>query len=200
MPKGVSQELVRWPPCRPGSAAWVAPVPTRYRDAGGQRQPGAKPGSSSGSSGRRWRISSSTTGGWTPGQRLAVTHGATGTKLRVLSSSGKRAMGLSQFHTIYADEPASYEVRGGALMFDALRQSLGKRPGQRLVTIGTRAPSEDGSWWPSLLDGGSGARNACNRAHGARGRAVGRLEHDQEGQPSRSPQPLFAEDDPSRTR
>ena len=90
------------------------------------------------------------------GQRLAVTHKATGTKLRVLSSSGKRAMGLSQFHTIYADEPGSYEVRGGALMFDALRQSLGKRPGQRLVMIGTRAPSEDGSWWPSLLDGGSG--------------------------------------------
>lgn len=90
------------------------------------------------------------------GQRLAVTHKATGTKLRVLSSSGKRAMGLSQFHTIYADEPGSYEVRGGALMFDALRQSLGKRPGQRLVMIGTRAPAEEGSWWPSLLDGGSG--------------------------------------------
>ena len=88
------------------------------------------------------------------GQRLAVTHKATGTKLRVLSSSGKRAMGLSQFHTIYADEPGSYEVRGGALMFDALRQSLGKRPGQRLVMIGTRAPAEDGSWWPALLDGG----------------------------------------------
>ena len=91
------------------------------------------------------------------GQRLAVTHKATGTKLRVLSSSGKRAMGLSQFHTIYADEPGNYEVRGGALMFDALRRSLGKRPGRRLVMIGTRAPAEDGSWWPSfLLDGGSG--------------------------------------------
>ena len=90
------------------------------------------------------------------GQRLAVTHKDSGTKLRVLSSSGKRAMGLSQFHTIYADEPGSYEVRGGALMWDALRQSLGKLPGQRLVLIGTRAPAEDGSWWPSLLDGGSG--------------------------------------------
>lgn len=90
------------------------------------------------------------------GQRLAVTHKASGTKLRVLSSSGKRAMGLSQFSTIYADEPGAWEARGGALMFDALRQSLGKRPGQRLVLIGTRAPAEDGSWWPSLLDGGSG--------------------------------------------
>ena len=91
------------------------------------------------------------------GQRLAVTHRDSGTKLRVLSSSGKRAMGLAQFHTIFADEPGSWEVRGGQLMWDALRQSLGKREGQRLFLIGTRAPAEDGSWWPSLLDGGSGA-------------------------------------------
>ena len=41
-------------------------------------------------------------------------------------------------------------------MWDALRQSLGKRYGQRLLVIGSRAPAEDGSWWPSLLDGGSG--------------------------------------------
>ena len=90
------------------------------------------------------------------GQRLAVTHAETRTRLRILSSSGKRAMGLSQFSTIFADEPGSWEVRGGALMYDALRQSLGKLPGQRLVLIGTRAPAEVGSWWPSLLDGGSG--------------------------------------------
>ena len=90
------------------------------------------------------------------GQRLQVTHKKTGTKLRVLSSSGKRALGLSQFSTIYADEPASYEARGGALMWDALRQSLGKRDGQRLFLIGTRAPAEPGSWWPELLDAGSG--------------------------------------------
>ena len=41
-------------------------------------------------------------------------------------------------------------------MFDALRQSLGKREGQRLILIGTRSPAEPGSWWPALLDGGSG--------------------------------------------
>ena len=41
-------------------------------------------------------------------------------------------------------------------MWDALRGSLGKLPGQRLVLIGTRAPAETASWWPSLLDGGSG--------------------------------------------
>ena len=90
------------------------------------------------------------------GQRLACTHKATGTKLRILSSSGKRAMGLAEFSTIFADEPGSWEVRGGALMWDALRQSLGKREGQRLFLIGTRAPAEPGTWWPGLLDGGSG--------------------------------------------
>ena len=90
------------------------------------------------------------------GQRLQVTHKATGTKLRILSSSGKRALGLANFSTIYADEPASWEERGGALMWDALRQSLGKRGGQRLVLIGTRAPAPPAGWWPALLDAGSG--------------------------------------------
>ena len=90
------------------------------------------------------------------GQRLQFTHKRTGTKLRVLSSSGKRAMGLANFSTIYGDEPGSWEARGGALMWDALRTSLGKQPGQRLVLIGTRAPAEPDSWWPQLLDTGSG--------------------------------------------
>ena len=89
-------------------------------------------------------------------QRLTVTHKETRTRLRILSSSGKRAMGLAQFSIILADEPGSWEVRGGQLMWDALRQSLGKREGQRLVLIGTRAPAEIASWWPSLVDGGSG--------------------------------------------
>ena len=90
------------------------------------------------------------------GQRLQTTHKSTGTKLRVLSSSGKRAMGLANFSTIYGDEPSSWEARGGSLMFDALRTSLGKQDGQRLILIGTRAPAEADSWWAQLLDAGSG--------------------------------------------
>ena len=90
------------------------------------------------------------------GQRLAVTHTATQTKFRILSSSGKRAMGLEAFSTIYADEPAAWESRNGAVMWDAIRTALGKRPGQRLLLIGTRAPAEAGSWWPELLEAGSG--------------------------------------------
>ena len=90
------------------------------------------------------------------GQRLAVTHTASGAKFRILSSSGKRAMGLENFSAIFADEPAAWESRNGAVMWDAIRTSLGKRPGQRLLLIGTRAPAEAGSWWPELLDAGSG--------------------------------------------
>ena len=88
-------------------------------------------------------------------QCLTVTHKATRTRLRILSSSGKRAMGLSGFSTIFADEPGSWESRGGALMWDALRTSLGKLHGQRLLLIGTRAPADPSNWWPELLDGGS---------------------------------------------
>ena len=90
------------------------------------------------------------------GQRLAMTHTNTNTKMRILSSSGKRAMGLSQFHTIFADEPGAWEARGGTLMFDALRTSLGKLKEQRLLLIGTRAPADPDGWWPSMLDAGSG--------------------------------------------
>lgn len=92
------------------------------------------------------------------GQRLQVTHKTTMTKLRILSSSGKRAMGLEGFSMILADEPGSWEKRGGSLMYDALRTALGKRGGklgQRLILIGTRAPAESG-WWTHLIDGGSG--------------------------------------------
>ena len=90
------------------------------------------------------------------GHRLAVTHKASGAKLRILSSSGKRAMGLANFSTIFADEPGSWEARGGQLLWDAIRTSLGKQDGQRLVLIGTRAPAPIDSWWPTLLDTGSG--------------------------------------------
>ena len=65
-------------------------------------------------------------------------------------------MGLANYSTIFADEPGSFENRGGTLMYHALRQSIGKRPGQRLIIVGTRAPAEPGNWWPQLLDAGNG--------------------------------------------
>ena len=89
-------------------------------------------------------------------QRLGARHKATGAVLRAISSDPKRAMGLSRFKTIIGDEPSSWPDRQGELMYHALRQSLGKRPGQRLILVGTRSPARPGSWWPSLLDHGGG--------------------------------------------
>ena len=88
-------------------------------------------------------------------QRIAVTHRETRQVAYVISSNAKKALGLSQFGLVLADEPGSWEVRAGDLMYDALRESIGKLPDQRLVLIGTQAPSEPGSWWLDLLDGGS---------------------------------------------
>ena len=89
-------------------------------------------------------------------QRISVTHRSTGARFRVLSSSGKRALGLSTFSLILFDEPGSLDARNGEVLYDACRQSLGKLPDQRLLFIGTRAPAAAEGWWPQLLDDGSG--------------------------------------------
>ena len=89
------------------------------------------------------------------GTRMQVTHKKSATRMRVLSSSGKRSLGLEGWRIIVADEPSAWETRGGELQYHALRQAIGKREGQRLLLIGTRAPAEAGSWWLGLIDGGS---------------------------------------------
>ena len=88
-------------------------------------------------------------------QRLQVKNKKNGTRFRVLSSSGKRAMGLANFTRIFGDEPGAWESRSGLLLWDALRTSLGKLENQSVLLAGTRSPSAAGSWWPELLDGGS---------------------------------------------
>lgn len=92
-------------------------------------------------------------------QRMWILHRASNTRIRVLSSSGKRAMGLAQFGLILCDEPGSWEARGGQLLWQALTGSLGKREGQKVLVIGTRSPAEPGSWWLNLLEQGSGSRS-----------------------------------------
>ena len=89
-------------------------------------------------------------------QRIAVRHKDSNTRMRVLSSSGKRALGLANFRRIYADEPAAWDDRGGTLLWNALRTSLGKTAGQSVHLIGTLCPSVPGNWWPELVAGGSG--------------------------------------------
>ena len=88
-------------------------------------------------------------------QRIGAVHRPTNTRLRVLSSNGKTAMGIVNCPLLVADEPGSWEVKGGELMQDAIDTAIGK-PGSplKVVYIGTLAPSKAG-WWPDLVKGGS---------------------------------------------
>ena len=87
--------------------------------------------------------------------RASITHPATNTRLRVIGSKGKTAMGLVGTPYAIADEPGSWEVVGGQLMNDALTTAQGKPDSPlKLWLIGTIAPSVRG-WWPDLLEGGS---------------------------------------------
>ena len=86
--------------------------------------------------------------------RIGIRHKASNTRLRILSSNGKTAMGIVGCPLLVADEPGSWEVNGGTLMYDAITTALGK-PGSpmRAVFIGTLAPSMSG-WWHDLVNDG----------------------------------------------
>ena len=90
--------------------------------------------------------------------RIGLVHKSTNTRLRVLSSNGKTAMGIVGCPLAVADEPGSWEIRGGQLMADALLEAQGK-PGSplRLIFIGTLAPFAEspGHWWYDLIADGS---------------------------------------------
>ena len=87
--------------------------------------------------------------------RIGITHLATNTRLRVLSSNGKTSMGIVGCPVFVADEPGSWEVVGGQLMSDAIMTAQGK-PGSpmKVIYIGTLAPATSG-WWHEMVDDGS---------------------------------------------
>ena len=89
--------------------------------------------------------------------RIGVVHKRTNTRLRVLSSNGKTAMGIVGCPLLVADEPGSWEVNGGTLMFDAIITALGKPESpMKVVFIGTLAPAMSGWWHDLVSDGCSG--------------------------------------------
>ena len=79
--------------------------------------------------------------------RIGITHVASNTRLRIIGSNGKTAMGLVNCPWVVADEPGAWEVNGGQLLHDAIQTAAGK-PGSPLkaLYIGTLAPARDG-WW-----------------------------------------------------
>ena len=89
-------------------------------------------------------------------QTTSITRKACRSSIRIISSSGKRAMGLGGNQTLLLfDEPASCETVGGKLLFEALYGSVGKIENQRLIIIGTLSPSSSMHWWPRLIRAGS---------------------------------------------
>ena len=87
--------------------------------------------------------------------RIAVTDRRDNTRLRVMSSNAKTAMGIVGCPLLVADEPGAWEVTGGTLMHDAIQTAMGK-PGSalRVIYIGTIAPAR-GGWWPEMIEDGS---------------------------------------------
>ena len=86
--------------------------------------------------------------------RCAITR-SDGARLRVIGSNGKTAFGLVDTELAILDEPGSYEVNKGGLMWDAITTAQGKVGSPlRVVVIGTLAPAEAG-WWHELVDGGT---------------------------------------------
>ena len=89
--------------------------------------------------------------------RIGITHKATNTRARVIGSNAKGAMGLVQCPLVIADEPGSWQINDGQLMFDAIVTAMGKVGSPlRAIFIGSLAPlGIEGHWWHKLVTGGS---------------------------------------------
>ena len=87
--------------------------------------------------------------------RIGIVHKATNTRLRVIASNGRTAMGLVGCPWAVCDEPGSWQNIGGTLLHDAITTAQGK-PGSplRVVYIGTLAPAQNG-WWHDLVEAGT---------------------------------------------
>ena len=102
--------------------------------------------------------------------RIGILHVATNTRLRVIGSNGKTAMGLVNTPWAICDEPGAWEVNGGQLLNDAIETAKGK-PGSplRALYIGTLAPASSG-WWHDLVDTGTKASAYVQAIRGDRDR------------------------------
>ena len=78
-----------------------------------------------------------------------VDHRPSRASVEVIGSSPRRAMGLRPL-LVLVDEPASWPRGSGDRLMAALRTSLGKQPGSRLVVLGTRSDDPE-HWFERML-------------------------------------------------
>ena len=88
-----------------------------------------------------------------------VEHVETRTRVRVISSDSRRALGLgANVRIVIADEPGAWSPTAGRRLWDAVCTALGKRK-MTVVAVGTLAPAPlagPASWWPQFISAGSG--------------------------------------------
>ena len=94
----------------------------------------------------QWRIQDSA-------NRAHITNRANGATLKCIGSDPRRAHGLAPV-LVLADEGAQWEPGTAEAMLAALRTSLGKVPGGKLIALGTR-PMDETHWFARMLAGGA---------------------------------------------
>ena len=80
--------------------------------------------------------------------KVQITHKLSNTRLRIMASNGKTAMGITGCPLLVADEPGAWEATGGQLMSDAIETALGK-PGSAMRV------STSGPWRRPRMAGGT---------------------------------------------
>ena len=94
---------------------------------------------------KEWRLQDSQ-------NAATVEYRPTGARVRCIGSDPAKAHGLRPY-LVLADEPAQWDSAKSDRMIAALRTSLGKVPGSRLIALGTR-PAVETHWFGKMLAGG----------------------------------------------
>ena len=93
--------------------------------------------------------------------RIGITEVKTNTRLRVIGSNGKTAMGLLDCPWAICDEVGAWEINAGSMIWDALTTARGKPNSPlKILVVGTLAPLASGPghfWWDMVYDGSKGS-------------------------------------------
>lgn len=89
--------------------------------------------------------------------RVGITHLESKTRLRIVGSNAKTAMGLLGTPWVICDEPGSWEINQGEAMWTTLTTAQGKPDSPlKIIIVGTLAPmGTPGHWWHDLVERGS---------------------------------------------
>ena len=104
---------------------------------------------------RRWRVQDSV-------NKAVIECRLTGAVVKCIGSDPKRAHGLAP-KLVIADEPAQWPSTTTDAMHSALKTSMGKIPGSRMIALGTR-PDHPDHFFQKMLDGGA-AYSQCHAAN-----------------------------------